>query len=72
MGDLLKALAATALTYDEILGAYAKDRTRIHNELLAMHRDSTRYLFWCGQSRYFTAEIAEHPKGPYVPNVLKG
>jgi hypothetical protein len=64
---LLMALAAKDLSDDEILGAYAKKHTSISNDLLAVHRETTRYMFWCGQNRYFTAEIAEHKGKPWPP-----
>jgi hypothetical protein len=56
---------ALSVTFDEILGAYARKKTKVSNELLAVHRETTRYLFWCGQGRYFTAEIAEHKGKPW-------
>ena len=61
---LLMALSAKGLTFDEILGACAKKKTKMSNGLLAVHRESSCYLFWCGQNRYFTAEIAEHKGKP--------
>lgn len=64
---LLMALAATDLTFDEILGAYAKKKTKLSNNLLVVNRETTRYMFWCGQNRYFTAEIAEHKGKPWPP-----
>jgi hypothetical protein len=67
---LLMALSAKDLTFDEILGACAKKKTKISNGLLTVHRETARYLFWCGQNRYFTAEIAEHKGKPWPPNWL--
>lgn len=64
---LLMTLAASELNFDEILGACAKKKTKLHNGLLVVHRETTRYLFWCGNSRYFTAEIAEHKGKPWTP-----
>lgn len=52
---LLMALAATDLNFGEILGAYARKRTKLSNNLLTVHRETTRYMFWCGQNRYFAA-----------------
>jgi hypothetical protein len=66
---LLMALCAKDLTFDEILGACAKKKTKLSNDLLAVHRETSRYMFWCGQNRYFTAEIAEH-KGKTWPPLL--
>jgi hypothetical protein len=65
--NLLMALCATDLTFDEILGAYAKKKTKLSNNLLAVNRESSRYMFWCGQNRYFAAEIAEHKGKPWPP-----
>ncbi len=51
---LLKALAAKAgLTYEEIVGAYAKRRARISNSLLDVHKDYPTYM--CGTNPVFTA-----------------
>jgi hypothetical protein len=67
--SLLMALCATDLTFDEILGAYAKRKTKLSNHLLEVHRETSRYMFWCGQNRYFTAEIAEHKGKPWPPKL---
>jgi hypothetical protein len=56
---LLMALAAKHLTFDEILGACAKKNTKLHNKLLAVHRESSFHMLSCGQDQFFTAEIAE-------------
>ena len=49
--QMLKALAAKAgLDYGEIVGAYAKRRTNIANELLAVHRQSESATFTSGVS----------------------
>ena len=54
--DLLRALAAKdGLSYEEILGAYAKRGTRIANDLLLVHRDGPYQHFWCGHAPYFEA-----------------
>ncbi len=62
---LLMALAAKAgLTYDEIVGAYAKKRTRIHNELLCVKKDGQHPTFTCGTNPHFVAANAEgNPDG---------
>ena len=53
---LLKALAAKAgLEYDEIVGAYAKRRTKIANDLLEVTKDATTFMYSCGLNPYFTA-----------------
>ena len=55
---LLKALAAKAgLTYSEIVGAYATRRTKIANDLLAVHADYPMVM--CGTNPYFTATIVD-------------
>jgi len=57
---LLMALAAKAgLTYDEIVGAYAKKRVKIHNELLCVKKDGPHPTFNCGTNPHFVAAIAE-------------
>jgi hypothetical protein len=46
MKQMLKALTAKAgLEYREIVGAYAKRGTKIANDLLIVHRDSTTATF---------------------------
>jgi hypothetical protein len=56
--DLLKALAAkTGLTFQEIVGAYAKRGTKIANDLLAVHHDFPTYM--CGSNPTFTARIVD-------------
>jgi len=58
--DLLKALAASAdLTSDEIVGAYARRRTKIANELLQIRRDGPRQCYSCGENPHFTARVIE-------------
>ena len=59
--QMLKALAAKAgLDYGEIVGAYAKRRTKIANELLAVHRQkSDRRTFRCGTNPHFVASIVD-------------
>jgi hypothetical protein len=56
--QLLKALAAKAgLTDTEIVGAYAKRRTKIANDLLKVHDDFPTYMCGCGQT--FTATVVD-------------
>ncbi len=59
---LLMALSAKQLTFDEIVGACAKKKTKLRNELLTVQRETTRYMLWCGKGRYFTAEIAQQKR----------
>lgn len=50
------ALAAKAgLTFDEIVSAYAKRRTRIANCLLDVSRDGPEQRFLCGANPHFSA-----------------
>jgi hypothetical protein len=58
--NLLKALAAKAcLTETEIVGAYAKRKTTIANDLLAVQKDGPYPDFSCGTNPYFTAMIVD-------------
>jgi len=51
---LIRALTAKAgLTFDEIVGAYAKKRTRIANVHLGVHKDGPYPVFWCGNQPHF-------------------
>jgi hypothetical protein len=53
---LLMALAAKAgLTFDEIVGAYAKRRTNLSNRLLVVTRQGPQQRFMCGENPFFTA-----------------
>ena len=53
---MLMALAAKAgLTFDEIVGAYAKKRTKIANGLLVVSREGANQRFVCGENPFFTA-----------------
>jgi hypothetical protein len=55
---LLKTLAAKAgLEFDEIVGAYAKRRTRIANNLLQVQREGPHSIFMCGSNPHFIASI---------------
>jgi hypothetical protein len=55
---LLKALVAKAgLTFYEIVGAYARRRTKIANGLLLVQRDGPRSGFTCGSNPYFIAMV---------------
>ncbi len=58
--QMIKALAAKAgMEYGEIVGAYAKRRTKIANELLAVHRQSDSATFSCGTNPHFVAFIVD-------------
>jgi hypothetical protein len=58
--QMLKALAANAgLDYGEIVGAYAKRRTKIANDLLAVHPESESATFRCGNNPFFVAPIVD-------------
>ena len=57
---LLRALAARAgLNFAEIVGAYAKRRTKISNNLLAVHRDLKHPTYMCGSNPVFTASVVD-------------
>ncbi len=56
--DLLKALSAKAsLSFDEIVGAYAKKRTKIANELLSIRKDGPCPVYTCGDNPHFIARV---------------
>ena len=56
--SLLMALAAKAgLTFDEIVGAYAKKRTKIANDLLQVQREGPHTMFTCGSNPHFIASL---------------
>jgi hypothetical protein len=60
MEQLLMALAAKAgLTYDEIVGAYAKRRAKIANGLLEVHKDSEYPSIMCGHGSNFVASVID-------------
>jgi len=67
---LLKALTAKAgLEYREIVGANAKRRTKIANDLLAVHKDFEYPTYSCSDNPHFAAavvdengEITRHPR----------
>ena len=57
---MLKALAVKAgLDYDEIVGAYAKRRTKIANDLLAIHREAESATLRCGTNPHFVATVVD-------------
>jgi hypothetical protein len=58
--QMLKTLTAkAALDYREIVGAYAKRRTKIANDLLAIHRESESATFSCGTNPHFVASLED-------------
>jgi hypothetical protein len=58
--DLLRALTAKAsLTYEEIVGAYAKRKTQIANDLLEVHQDGPYSAFSCGSNPHFVADVVD-------------
>ena len=55
---LLKTLVAKAgLNFDQIVGAYAKSRTRVANDLLFVRRSGPDLKFSCGENPYFVATL---------------
>jgi hypothetical protein len=58
--DVLRALAGRAgLTFDEIVGAYAKRRTKIANDLLDVQHDRRRSTYLCGSNPHFAASLVD-------------
>ena len=58
--ELLKALVAKAgLTFDEIVGAYAKRSTKASNTLLSINKEGPYPQYMCGPNPYFVARIVE-------------
>ena len=53
---LVQVLAAKAgLSFDEIVGAFARRRSRISNDLLCVRRDGHGPVFMCGDNPHFIA-----------------
>jgi hypothetical protein len=64
MQSLLKALVAkAALTYDEIVGAYARRRSSIANDHLIVRRDAQHNLT-CGSNPHFIARLRRENDAP--------
>lgn len=60
MDDLLRALTAKAgLAFDEMVGAYAKRRTRIANSHLTVQQDLKHSTHSCGSNPHFVARIVD-------------
>lgn len=56
--SLLKVLTAKAgLEFDEIVGAYAKRKTKIANDLLLVQVIDMNKGFTCGDNPFFTARV---------------
>ena len=57
---LLRALVAKAgLTDAEIVGAYAKRKTKIANDLLSVQKDFNYSTYACGDNPSFTASVVD-------------
>jgi len=53
---LVQVLAAKAgLSFDEIVGAYARRRSKISNDLLRVRRHGHGPVFMCGENPHFIA-----------------
>lgn len=68
---LLMALTAKAgLTFDEIVGAYAKRRTKAANNLLRVQREGPYSIFMCGSDPHFIASLVFRDSGkPIRPDI---
>ena len=55
--NLLKTLAAKHLDYGEIVGALARRKTKIANDLLAIRKPTPLPIYECGENPYFVAWI---------------
>lgn len=57
--QLLRALASRHLSSTEIVGAYARRRTRLANDLLHVHKDwqdeKRRMVYMCGENPHYVA-----------------
>lgn len=62
----VRALVAKAgLTFDEIVGAYARRKTRIANHHLDVQRDGPYPMFCCGDNPHFIISV-RHANGVIV------
>jgi hypothetical protein len=60
MANLLRTLTAkAALDFDEILGAYAKRRTKIATNRLTIHREFAYPTLHCGDDPHFAASVVD-------------
>jgi len=58
--DLLQILVAKAgLSYKEIIGACAKRKTRLANDLLEVKHHRPNQFYECGSNHYFIARIVK-------------
>ena len=61
MEELLRVLVAKGLSPRELIGAYAKRGTKIHNGFLEIHKENQpekrRTLYTCGHNPHFVAFI---------------
>lgn len=72
MTHLLQALVSKAgLSYDEIVGAYARRGTKIANNHLVVLKDFAYPTFMCGSNPHFVASVIDkngritrHPNAP--------
>jgi len=72
MKHLLRALAAKAsLNYGEIVGAYAKRKTRIANDLLEIRDDLTNLTYSCGTNPSFIVRVVDETGKHFTPAFLK-
>jgi hypothetical protein len=68
--DLLKALAAReGLTLDEIVGAYAKRKTKLANSLLSVHKAGPYPNYSCGSDPHFIARIVDQDLNPVTRRI---
>jgi hypothetical protein len=49
----------SSIDYDEIVGAYVKRRTKIANDLLAIHREAESATLSCGTNPHFVASVVD-------------
>jgi hypothetical protein len=54
---LMALTAKAALSYDEIVDAYATRRTKIANDHLRVHKDGPLPTFYCGSNPHFIASV---------------
>jgi hypothetical protein len=58
--DLLKCLAAKeGLTYEEIVGAYVRRKTKRANELLHIQKNGPYPEYTCGNDPHFAAIVVD-------------
>jgi hypothetical protein len=61
MKELLRALVAKHLLPNDLIGAYARRGTKIHNRSLEIQRENQpekrRTCYTCGDNPYYTADV---------------